>query len=331
MSQQGSFERRQLLVGHQPPEAFLGFHHAGSGPAQGHRGIPPALHVAADLPDGAVHVLDDVGAGQRAAQLPRQPQADDTQDLIQSLQDGGGDAGPLLVQPPRQVPDQLLGPGGILHLPGLSESLAHRGLRLLGQTLGNVAGLVNLAALDRRVLAKRATDRLGQGLGAVDDEQPHHRRIEAALDQAVEQRLNRGGILGGPLDQPQRVLFPRGVDADRRDQDQVLLDMQIWIASRSRDDRSLASQSFSFALDSATNLRDTADFEVPSPLIETTSPSGRRTERWNRRVETLMSIWVIAPWPRQFSRWPPARLGSSSSRWPSGVRTRGRSMATRPP
>src|SRR3954466_5386788 len=38
-----------------------------SGPAQGHRGILPAFHVAADLPDGAVHVLDDVGAGQRAA------------------------------------------------------------------------------------------------------------------------------------------------------------------------------------------------------------------------------------------------------------------------
>jgi hypothetical protein len=56
----------------------------------------------------------------------------------------------------------------LLHLPGLPESLAHPGLRLLGQTLGNVPGLVNLAALDRRVLAKRAADRLG--LGAVDDE-----------------------------------------------------------------------------------------------------------------------------------------------------------------
>jgi hypothetical protein len=48
-------------------------------------------------------------------------------------------------------------------------------------------------------------------------------------------------------------------------------------------------------LDRATNLRDTADFEVPSPLIEATSPSGRRTERRNRRVETLISIWFIAP------------------------------------
>jgi hypothetical protein len=85
---------------------------------------------------------------------------------------------------------------------------------------------VHLAALDRRVPAKGAADRLGQGLGAVDDEQPRYRRVEAALDQVVEQRLNRGGVLGGPLDQPQRVLLARGVDADRRDQDQVLLDVQ---------------------------------------------------------------------------------------------------------
>jgi len=108
-------------------------------------------------------------------------------------------------------------------------------MRLLRQTLGNVPGLVNLAALDRRVPAKGAADRLGQRPGAVDDEQPHHRRVEAALDQVVEQRLNRGGIFGSPLGQPQRVLLARGVDA--RDQDQVLIDVQIWIASKSRDDR----------------------------------------------------------------------------------------------
>jgi len=85
---------------------------------------------------------------------------------------------------------------------------------------------VNLTALDRRVPAKGAADRLGQRLGAVDDEQPHHRRVEAAFDQVVEQRLNRGGIFGGSLDQSQRVLLAHGVDADRRHQDQVLLDVQ---------------------------------------------------------------------------------------------------------
>ena len=98
MSQQGSFERRQLLIGHQPPEAFLGLHHASSGPAQGHRAIPPALHVAADLPDRAVHVLDDVGAGQGAAQFPGQAQADDTQDLVYPFQNGNRSHPPMNLQ-----------------------------------------------------------------------------------------------------------------------------------------------------------------------------------------------------------------------------------------
>src|SRR5688500_19943494 len=69
----------------------------------------------------------------------------------------------------------------------------------------------------------------------------------------------------------------------------------IWIANKSRDDRSLASQSFSFALDRATNLRDTADFEVPSPLIEATSPSGRRTDRKSTRLNSshLVSSYAV--------------------------------------
>ena len=153
---------------------------------------------------------------------------------------------------------------------------------------------VNLAALNGRVPAKRAADRLGQGLGAVDDEQSHHRRVEAALDEIVEQRLNRGGILGGPLDQPQRVLLAHGVDADRRHQDQVLLDVQAVDLDRQQiQRRQIACQP---VLQFRARQRDelTADFEVPSPLIEATSPSGRRTERRNRRVETLISIWFIA-------------------------------------
>src|SRR5687768_17124331 len=60
-----------------------------------------------------------------------------------------------------------------------------RGLCLLGQTLGNGAGLVNLAALDQRVPAKRAADRLG--LGAVDDERNLRARTLSA--QKIEARI----------------------------------------------------------------------------------------------------------------------------------------------
>src|SRR5512132_3975977 len=58
---------RQLLAGLEPPEALGGLQHGGAGPAQHHLGIPPAFDVAADLADGAVHVLNDVGARERAA------------------------------------------------------------------------------------------------------------------------------------------------------------------------------------------------------------------------------------------------------------------------
>ena len=53
---------RQLLVGLEPPEALGGLQHGGGDSAQSHLGIPPTFDVAAHLPDGAVHVLDDVRA-----------------------------------------------------------------------------------------------------------------------------------------------------------------------------------------------------------------------------------------------------------------------------
>src|SRR4051794_21312127 len=102
----------------------------------------------------------------------------------------------------------------------------------------------------------------------------------------------------------------------------------IWMASRSSCDRSETSHCRSFVLDRATNLRDTADLEVPSPGIEPTSPPGSRTERRNLRVETLISIWFIAHWPSQSSSCAAAQLGSTSSCWPSRLRTRGRSTPT---
>ena len=48
---------------------------------------------------------------------------------------------------------------------------------------------MNLTALDRRGTAEGSADRLGQGLGAVDDEEPRHRRVEPALDQIIDEGL----------------------------------------------------------------------------------------------------------------------------------------------
>ncbi len=45
-----------------------------------HAGVAPAFDVAADAPNGAVHVLDDVGAGERAPELHGQAEAEDGED-----------------------------------------------------------------------------------------------------------------------------------------------------------------------------------------------------------------------------------------------------------
>ena len=65
---------------------------------------------------------------------------------------------------------------------GLSPGLT----LLLG--LSHVAGLVDLTALDRR----------GQGLRAVDDEEPRHRRVDPALDEIVNEGLDGRGVLMRP-------------------------------------------------------------------------------------------------------------------------------------
>jgi len=84
---------------------------------------------------------------------------------------------------------------------------------------------VDLAALDRRVTAEGVSDRLRQRLGAVDDEQAEEVRIEPAPHQVVEQGLADGGVLRRPLHHRKRMLLALAVDADGRQQDQVLANM----------------------------------------------------------------------------------------------------------
>jgi hypothetical protein len=96
---------------------------------------------------------------------------------------------------------------------------------MLGQSLDDVARLVNLAALDRRVTAERAADRLDQRLRAIDDEQPTHARIQPALDQVVQQRLHHRGIFAGAFQQAKRVFCAFAIDADRRQQGQLAGDV----------------------------------------------------------------------------------------------------------
>src|SRR5450756_2433543 len=104
----------------------------------------------------------------------------------------------------------------------------------------------------------------------------------------------------------------------------------IWITSNPRSERSDPIHSFSRAADSATKRREAADFDRPEPLGAGTSPSGKRIERSNLRVETLISIWFMAHLPSQSSVIAPFQLGRACS-LPSKLRSRGRAISTLPP
>src|SRR5665647_2196849 len=69
----------------------------------------------------------------------------------------------------------------------------------------------------------------------------------------------------------------------------------IWITSNPRSERSVPIHSFSRAADSATKRREAADFDRPEPLGAGTSPSGKRIERSNLRVETVDQHLVHGP------------------------------------
>ncbi len=77
--------------------------------------------------------------------------------------------------------------------------------------IGNVARLVDLAALDRDVSPKGPADCFGQGLGAINDEEAADFGVQSALDQIVQQRLHGCAVLRCPLDYAQRVFLPVGI------------------------------------------------------------------------------------------------------------------------
>ena len=125
----------------------------------------------------------------------------------------------------REIDDQPLRLVGVSKLPGLAQGLAHAGVQGFRQPLDDVARLVDLAALDRRMAAERGANRLRQRLRAVDDEQAIGLRIEPAPRQVVEQSLADGGVLRRPFHHRKRMLFSLAVDPDRRQQHKVFTDV----------------------------------------------------------------------------------------------------------
>src|SRR5256884_6585703 len=191
-------------------------------------------------------------------------------------------------------------------------------MQRLGQPLDHVAGFMNLAALDRCVGTEGATDDFAQRFGAIDDEQPADLGIKPALDQVIDECLHDGGVLGCSFDQGERMFVAFSINAEGGDSTRSLpmCKPSIWMTRRSSLDRSDAIHSASRSADSATNRREAADFEVPSPAMTGRSPSGSRTARLSLRVDTLISIRFMAQRPSQSSACAAVQVGSATS-WPS--------------
>src|SRR6516162_3351298 len=155
MCLQSGTECRKLLVRLQSSEVFCGFLHGRRGPAQGHRGRSPSLHVAADATHGAHDILHDVGACERAAKFLWQAESCDGEDLIEALQNARRHAWSVVFQPAREIADQLLGLLGVVQLPSLSQHAANSGMQRLRQPLQDVASLVDLAPVEPAPRARK--------------------------------------------------------------------------------------------------------------------------------------------------------------------------------
>src|SRR5262249_56276624 len=78
----------------------------GGGAGEGDGGVSASVQVATDAAHGPHHILNLVGAGERAPELYRQAEAVDGQHLVESFEDAGGDTGRLLIKPAGEIAQQ---------------------------------------------------------------------------------------------------------------------------------------------------------------------------------------------------------------------------------
>jgi hypothetical protein len=102
------------------------------------------------------------------------------------------------------------GGGGVV---GGAHAVLDRAAESLGQPVTNIPQLVQLAPGEHGMV-----EQVGYGaaerLGAIQHAQDRSADIQATLAQPSEQLAGQGGVLGGPLDQGQRVLGPVDGDAE---------------------------------------------------------------------------------------------------------------------
>lgn len=305
-------------------EALVALDHAGRGPSQGHAGIPPAFDVARDAANGAHHVLGDLGRGERSTQLRWHLQPDDSQDLLDALVDGGCYAGPLLVESTREIADQFFSLVGI-ELPGLAEHATCGRMMLFRQVFRDFARLVDVAALDRGGRTEGAADPFDNAFA------PSTMNSLGTVGRAARARP-RCPAWPEPLRRSRSLLPPAPTDAcclpltpiaSTSTRSSPRCSASISTEGGARTDRQPWSRPAAPPTTPQTSARPTTS-KTRDPGGAGTSPSGSRTARPNRRVDTSISVRLIAPATEPVFLRCRFQLGIVTS-GPSTCRTRGRS------
>jgi hypothetical protein len=199
----------------------------------------------------------------------------DRQCLSQPFTDAAGSTRVGAVQLSRQRLQVGLGDQRVGIAVGGPQPLGHR----VGQPVGDIAELMQLAALDHWVV-EHIQHRAAQRLGAVDHRQDRSGGLQPALPQPDQHLGDHAGVLGGALGQGERDLGAVDGDPSATTQQCSATRMPSTIrATRSRADRSAASSSARACSVRATNRRETADFEVPELACSTLLPTGSSPTR----------------------------------------------------
>jgi hypothetical protein len=174
--------------------------HPGGDPTQHHLPVLPALDVGGMIAADLDHRLDGVGATQSPSQGGRHAEAADGEGLSQPFPQGRGGAGVGAVQLPGQGLQLGLGDQRVGVAVGGPHPLGHGGGDGVGEPVGHIPQLVQLAALNDWVI-EHVGDGAAQRLGAVEHDQQRPGHIESAVAQAGQQVTHHGGVLGGALGQ----------------------------------------------------------------------------------------------------------------------------------
>ena len=107
--------------------------------------------------------------------------------------------------------------------PRIPQHRGHIRVQMLREVAQNVASFMELTSLDRREWAEHRADGRGERFRAVDHEEPRPFRIQPALNEVAQQRLDnaavhRCGLLAGPAP----ASCPDRIDSDQRNHHRVV-------------------------------------------------------------------------------------------------------------